>query len=619
MTRNTETPASQHTNERDAGFTLPEMLIAMMISGILVVAIAVAFTTVLRTQASATDRLAESKDITFVQTWLPVDLSSAIASFDDADPAALAASIATVQDANGVPMSINTVLPGTNVLTVVRPDLEVGSGTYYIVAYRYEQVNGRWQISRYEIRNPGTPSETVKTVGVAREIPAPPAGWQPNQKPLHAVNVQSRTQYIRPVGEDVKVEFESGNEFVSGGGGLSAENELPQNYEGGLTNPSAPPSRCGKRIALILDTSGSVPAGNGGVPLETAAVSFIDGFTGTPTTFSINGFDREAYGMLTTPGNYVTNGERAPFISVLNSGPQVDAMRKRVTDLDNRDGSWNQNNADSPTVDGIHWDQIGVGTNWEDAWFMTYKRSDGTPYGVDNPELVVFITDGQPTLQRTAAGGSAGAGASDAANLARTQAEDARRAGARTIGVMVGNVSNNATYVEYLTRVVGTKVWDGSVASNGTVVVGNAATADLFKGSFAQLGPILRSILIAECGGTLTVQKRIDTGSGLVQPDSGAWQYTTDIGDRELDIAASSSITFDYVFSNGEATKEVFIIEAPVAGYVFDRAECTAGGEPIASTNLTTDPRDGDVLVAGVRVTLAVDEAVSCKMISRPA
>ena len=96
-------PADRVTpNQRDAGFTLPELLIAMMISGILVVSISMAFTTVLRTQTQATDRLAESKDITFVQTWLPVDLSSAIDSFSMVGEPELNAALAAAHPADGV-------------------------------------------------------------------------------------------------------------------------------------------------------------------------------------------------------------------------------------------------------------------------------------------------------------------------------------------------------------------------------------------------------------------------------------------------------------------------------------------------------------------------------------
>jgi prepilin-type N-terminal cleavage/methylation domain-containing protein len=606
--------------QRDAGFTLPELLIAIMISGILIVSISMAFTTILRTQGQATDRLAESKDITFVQTWLPVDLSSALEAFTEVDEATLLSELAAFNP----PSAYNATLPGVNVLTVVRPDLESGPSQYYLVAYRYHQVGGKWQLSRFEIRDPGTASEAVKTVGVAHEIPGPPPEWDGTTPPVHAVEVTSRNQVIlRPIGEDVTVNFESGNEFRTGGAGLSAENQLPTDYSGGLTDPSAPPSRCGGRVALVIDTSGSVPMNRGGIPTETAAVSFIEGFTGTPTTMSVNGFDREAYGMTFDPSQAVgtvarnsSNGTRAPFVSLLNPGPAVEAMKTRITALDDLDGAWPGGGASitqrDPNGDRIMWDQIGAGTNWEDGLYILNRRSDGTPYGVEQPSLVVFITDGQPTAIRTASGGSSEVGNNPAKAAAAIVANELRAQGARTIGVMVGNTATNSTAVNNLRDVVGPIEWNGSVNGDGTINVGNAATADFFRGSFASLGPILRSILIAECGGTLTVQKRIDNGGSLVNPTSGKWSYTTDLGVRELDRAATSSITFDYSFGAGVVTKSVQIVEAPVAGYVWDRAECAAGGNPIPSQpNADGSP--------GATVNVQADQAVSCLMISRPA
>ena len=58
--------------------------------------------------------------------------------------------------------------------------------------------------------------------------------------------------------------------------------------------------------------------------------------------------------------------------------------------------------------------------------------------------------------------------------------------------------------------------------------------------------------------------------------------------------------------------RTVQITEQPVAGYVWDRAECTAGGVPVASSPNT----DGS---PGATVTVEADKAVSCLMISRPA
>ena len=56
------------------------------------------------------------------------------------------------------------------------------------------------------------------------------------------------------------------------------------------------------------------------------------------------------------------------------------------------------------------------------------------------------------------------------------------------IGVMVGNKSNNRTYVGYLKDVVGRSSGTEVVNGDGSVDVGNAVTADFFKGEFESLG-----------------------------------------------------------------------------------------------------------------------------------
>ena len=180
-----------------------------MLTGLMTIAISTAFLVVLRSQVESTDRLAQSKDITFVQTWLPVDLSSATHSFDDPVESVLLGKLAAISP----PMAYSHVFaPGsTNVVTVVRPDLD-GAGQYYVVAYRYEEVDGDWQLARYEIRNPGQPGETVSRVGVARRSRVRRSTGSPNSGPDHAVIVRSRNQVIlRPIGEDIDVKFESGD------------------------------------------------------------------------------------------------------------------------------------------------------------------------------------------------------------------------------------------------------------------------------------------------------------------------------------------------------------------------------------------------------------------------
>jgi prepilin-type N-terminal cleavage/methylation domain-containing protein len=588
------------SRRRDRGFTLPEVLISMMISGILIVSITMAFTTVLRAQEQAGDRLAESKDITFVQTWVPVDLASALATFDASSDDQLLADLAAANP----PMSIRALqpgeagLPGINVLTVVRPDLEAGSGVYYLVSYRYHEVNGVWRVSRFEIRNPGTVNESIKSVGVAHEVPAPPPGWDPTTPPRHAVEVTARNQMIlRPIGENVTFTFNSGNTFISGGGGLSAENFLPPDGSGALRNPTAPPSRCGGRMALVIDSSGSV------APYATqarnAAKGFIDSFTGTPYSITMAEFGDNGWGLLTPTGR---QRNRAPYVSLLNGGTAVNQLKTRI---------------DAIAFTGA--------TNWEDGLRVPVAAHNstkaGVPYGVDQPDLLVFITDGDPNRIRSATGTSVSAGMELAADDAAVVANRARQAGTEMVGVFVGAASTDSASIKRLSRVltgINTpsssplpegQLWNGWVNPDGTVEIGNARTARIFRGSFDQLGGVLRTIMIAECGGTLTVQKRIETAPGVVEsPATGQFTFVADSLERVLDRSITSSVTFDYTFPPGVGTRDVELRET-TPGYRFLRAECTAGGSPITVTPLG----DG---TPGARVPVGVDRAVSCLMIS---
>ncbi len=577
---------------RDAGFTLPELMITMTISGIILASICAAFMVILRSVPQAKERVAISKDISFVQTWLPVDLASASETYTDPvySPAT----------------SIS--LPGTNALTIKRFDISGGTAKQYFVAYRYVNVADEWQLVRYEIRNAGTAEETVGRVGVAHELPPPPPGWTPDMKPDHALEVKSRNQVVlKPIGEDVIVTFGNGEQFATGGAGLSEDEFLPSDPNLGFIDPSAPPSRCGGTITLVLDTSGSVPANNGGVQLENAATEFIDLFKGTPVRMNVVGFDRAAYRMYPTV--------EGTFFSLLNPSPDITAARNRITVIDNRDGNWNQSLPDSPLVDGIHWDQVGSGTNWESGLHMPFFTAVGAPYA-NTPDLVVFVTDGEPNRNIANAGGS-NISTSIAVASAQTKANDGRRTSARIIGVLVGADYNKASAISNLKSVVGTVEYDAT--ANGGA--GNAADADFFRAAFVNTATALRAIMAAECGGTVTLQKKVDVG-GVLQdvPANSMWNFTTDIGDRLLDRSVTASVTLDYSFNVGQTSKTVRIIEdGGPAGFIFDRIECSKAGVPTPSlvTQPITDGSGG--LVLGADIQLQADEALSCMVISKPA
>ena len=552
--------------------TLVELLITVTILGIVMTSLSAAMIVILRSERPIKDHLSESKDITFLQAWIPNDLASA--SSRNIDPL--------------YQPSSRTTLPGTNVLTLDRADISTsGITTNYIVSYRYVSVGDEWQLQRYEIRNVGLATQTITKVGVAHQLASPPPTWNPSQSPVHAVSVTSRNQVVlRPIGEDVQVTFGSGQEFTTGGAGLSSQDQLPTDYTGGIIDPAAPPTRCGGTVTVVLDTSSSIPAQGGATSLVNAALGFIDAFSGTPTYLRIVGFDVSAYSYYpTTAGQYV---------NILNPTAALTAMRTKVDNQDLSTARW------------------GGGTNWEDGLWQAFRTTSGTAFS-QLPELVVFISDGEPNRNRTNTPND-GDARFNTTDLSRavTAANYGRGTGARIVGILVGSDAST-TNQGRMKSVVGNVVWNGTGATNP----GNAAAADFFlpanSASFAQLGNVLRSISAAVCGGTITVQKRIEQ-AGLLSEATGTWSYTTDVGVRDLDTSQSSSATFDFTFPNSTTTRTVQITETPKSGYTFLRAECSSSGIALPASRLRA-PTDGS---PGVIVTLTPDEAVSCLMVSRP-
>jgi hypothetical protein len=570
-----------------------ELLVSIVITGTIIGSIALAFSVILSTNSPALARISESKDVTFVQTYLPLDLASAVAPTD----AEKAAGIKGINDDAGyLPVPD---LPGTNAVTVRRAD--VSTGQKYWVSYRYLQDGNDWVLQRFEVRGGQI---TVRTV--ATELAAPPEGWRPGvDKPIHAIELNARNQVVlRPVGDDITVSFDSGNDFTTGGAALSKGLSLQTNNFGGFTQTKAPPTKCGGDIALIIDTSGSVPANNsgtvnGGKSTELAAMNFIQAFAGTPTRLAIYGFDRAAYRMYPT-----TAGQLVSMLDPTSSA--ITAAVNRVDALDDYGKgtafpgrSWNQGSPD-PNGDGIHWDQLGSGTNWEDGIRLPFFSDPmGNTQIPTTPSFVVLVTDGNPTL--TVVGGSGGNATTAAANMAKK----AKATGARIVGVLVGDANSTN-----MSQVVGNTAYNP--AQN------NAASADYFAGNFDNLGEMMRAIAVSECGGTVTLQKRIDTGGTITTPSSGVWNYTASSGTSVLDRSKVASVTYDYnVPANGTTTDTIY--EQAGGNFVFDRYECYSRGVLMTAPAVqpAVDVETGEV-VPGVKVTLGPDQAVSCLMISKP-
>ncbi|MEZ5217470.1 MAG: vWA domain-containing protein [Ilumatobacteraceae bacterium] len=453
--------------------TLVEMVLAVTIMGFIMSAIAMSLLVIVRSDKPTSERLTEAKDVAFLQTYLPVDYSSAISR--DVTP--------TLQPISG------ETLPGTNVLTLYRQE----GATSIITSYRYEQVGEDWQLARYEYGNPDSSIALTRTV-VAHQLAEPPAGWTASDSPVHAVVVNARNQtLVRPVGDDMSLTFKSGNGFSTGGSGLASNSELSTDYSGGTSDPTVVRSRCGGRVTLLLDKSGSVDFAGAAQDVKDAALGFLSAFQGTPSDLAIVEFATTA--SMTYPS---TGGT---YFSVLDPS---------ATDLN---GATNGINALSFPPTNL--------TNWEEGIFRTYKASNGAQYALQ-PELVVFVTDGDPNVIMNPPWNwyyNWDPGASwrltTATDNASIRANELRSGGARLVGIAVGSAANSSASLDRLKQVVGNTAWNGSVAPDGTIDIGNAANADYFVapgGDFTKLGSVLRAVAAGQCGGTVTIRRRSTSG-----------------------------------------------------------------------------------------------------------
>jgi type II secretory pathway pseudopilin PulG len=558
---------------RDAGFTVVELVVSISITGIMLAAISMALLFVLNSTERAEASVSQARDVSFIQTWVPIDLASAISTNSDpsTDP------------------SSGDVLPGVNIMTIERANLTNPGQPNYFVSYRYTSGADGWDIVRYEVRNPGTGSEDVFRVRIASEVEPPPPGWDPSTFPDHAVAVTVRNPApLRPAGTDIEITFDDGSTYTIGGAGLGAGSVLPPNSAGGFVDPAAPPSRCGGDFALVLDSSGSI--GSNMHQVEDAAKEIIANFQGTPSTFRIIDFDTNA----------------APVDPATWDGAPIDMLT-----LTNGDRNALDNRIDSALSSG-GW------TNWEAALRMAitdWPRFAELVPGPNLPSVVIFVTDGDPTIYLSNSGSTVRPPTYDESHAAALPVADMRGAwGIEFKGIFIQPGGATAISPESQARlkdIVGSTEW----VRDGSDPVGNADVASFFMGDPSELGAIFQHLFVADCGGTVTLQKRIDTGSGEVAPSSGTWTYSSSGGVRDLNAAVTPSVTFDFVTGTSESWEP--ILEDQVPGRTLTDVRCSVRG-----TDVTADrvrplvDTDGSPLSNGREVRIVPNEALSCVFVS---
>ena len=135
--------------ERDAGFTLTELLIVVVVMGFLMATLAGVITVALRATPPTQDRVDDARGLQGLVTWLPQDV-------DAAPPDGFDRSLTAWPCAGAAPTN------SYNVLTVRWTEV-AATTTAYAASYRYERTSSGWAMGRYFCTNAGAASRNNLT------------------------------------------------------------------------------------------------------------------------------------------------------------------------------------------------------------------------------------------------------------------------------------------------------------------------------------------------------------------------------------------------------------------------------------------------------------------------
>jgi hypothetical protein len=333
-------------------------------------------------------------------------------------------------------------------------------------------------------------------------------------------------------------------------------NAVPPSNVG--ANPDLPDA-CGIDVTLILDRSGSIDGSEDDV--QDAAQSLVDAFADTGSRFKVVTFADTATG-------------------ANSSGSQTSTLANIVF----RD-------AEDVTIGAFN---ASGSTNWDDA-LEAVRRSPGA-----GGDLVVFVTDGNPTSRNDGSGGSggnaslhnghgndvetdgSGASTSDGEiDEAMSEANWLKADGSHLFAIGVSGGINQTN----LQRATGPDEYDGTPPP--TI---NQADFTLL-GDFDELAGAFRDVVTAVCGGTIEVVKQ-------TAPDGSTQPFGFTLYDDQ-DVAQGSLVQAD-----GDAA-EAFapvppgtysVEETAVAGWTLTSATCddlgTQTEETVPASAVTVGPQE---------------------------
>ncbi|TMC08651.1 MAG: VWA domain-containing protein [Chloroflexi bacterium] len=334
---------------------------------------------------------------------------------------------------------------------------------------------------------------------------------------------------------------------------------LNQTFSGLLaTSLDDPPAlaRCGLNIALVLDQSNSMADNGKQTRLKAAASDAVTALTGTPSTVAIYTFGSDP-------------GPGVPKTSTINASTAQPLQ------------SFIRNLPDGPTLQGA--------TNWDQGLSQVAAGFD----------LVIFLTDGQPTASRIRPIPP------NPGNV--TQFTDVEQ------GVFSANAIKAGG-----TRIVGVGIGLLGGAQNLRAVSGPTLGQDYFPSSDTAFGDVLQTLTAGECGDQLTITKQVEDPTGaLVSPapaDANGWTFSNTISRGTIASPVTSGVVNGVNGVAGAAvsipaasTPTVAVTESVNAGYTLVAARCSVAGVAVPTI----------VIGATARFNAAAAQPLACTFVNR--
>lgn len=334
-------------------------------------------------------------------------------------------------------------------------------------------------------------------------------------------------------------------------------------------NPDLPP-RCGIDVMLVLDESGSIASSGQTENVRNATRAFLNALSGTGAAVSIVDFS-------------TTAGRPVPYTTVTTASI-ASVFNPYLVNQYNPSG-W---------------------TNWEAAFQeVRTANTQGTL-----ADLVVFITDGDPTARNRPGGGQDTGlteGAAAAMRPAAHQADLVKEQGSHVFALGVGAAVTKPASARRLTAISGFDQYPDAPFSEADYTLVQ---------DFDQLAQALRQIAIELCQASVSVTKLVDEGDGVYRADPG-WKFTASVsmsaggyawvqpapppstGPRTETTNKDGVATFQWNPDNASATSTVSLSEQLQPGYEFVDASCStnAPGRTRVRRILRTTPDVAGVVI----------------------